>query len=427
MGRDWLAETVDERFKGFAPSIYGRRLGDLVRDRVTLFDGSFTPPVMVLKNSALRHNIETMAGYCREHGVELAPHGKTTLAPQLWERQLAAGAWGISVATPTQVALCRAAGVPRVLLANELVDPPSIAWILAELGRDPAFDFLCYVDSVAGVRLLADGIRGARAGRPLDVLIEIGHARGRTGCRNPSQARDVARAAAGLDGLRVVGVAGFEGGLGHGLSSEVLGAVDSFLETMHAAAAELAGDGLIVDRGEGILLSAGGSLFFDQVTEVLTRPLPGGQRSRCVLRSGCYVTHDSGFYQRLSPFTRPGADVNRSLRPALEAWGQVLSRPEDGLAIAGVGRRDVSFDAGLPMPQLVRRPGLETTLDATACSVTNLNDQHAFVAVPNGTDIQVGDWISFGVSHPCTAFDKWHLLPEVDDDYTVVDFVHTYF
>lgn len=105
----------------------------------------------------------------------------------------------------------------------------------------------------------------------------------------------------------------------------------------------------------------------------------------------------------------------------------MLSRPEDGLAIAGVGRRDVSFDAGLPMPQLVRRPGLETTLDATACSVTNLNDQHAFVAVPNGTDVQVGDWISFGVSHPCTAFDKWHLLPEVDDDYTVVDFVHTYF
>jgi D-serine deaminase-like pyridoxal phosphate-dependent protein len=110
MSRDWLAETVDERFKGFAPSVYGRRLGDLVRDRVTLFDGSFTPPIMILKNSALRHNIETMAGYCREHGVELAPHGKTTLAPQLWERQLAAGAWGISVATPAQVALCRAAG-----------------------------------------------------------------------------------------------------------------------------------------------------------------------------------------------------------------------------------------------------------------------------------------------------------------------------
>ena len=427
MNRDWLAETVDQGMKGFAAQAWGRRPAELVADRASLFDGAFTPPVMVLRSGALRQNIETMASFCRDHGVELAPHGKTTMAPQLFHRQLAAGAWAITAATPAQVAVCRAAGVPRVLLANELVDPTSIDWIVAELARDPAFDFLCYADSIAGVQLLADAVRRARTDRPLDVLIEIGHDRGRTGCRTSGQARDVAGAAATVEGLRVVGVAGYEGGLGRELSDEVLGAVDAYLETIHATASELARDGLIVDRGEGIILSAGGSVFFDRVAAVLRRPLAGGQRSLCVLRPGCYVSHDSGTYQRLSPFTRAGADPRYDLTPALEAWGSVLSLPEPGLAIVGLGRRDVSFDIGLPVPTTVRRRGRRMASDATACSVTSLNDQHAFVTVPDGIDAAVGDWMSFGISHPCTSFDKWRLLPEVDDEYTVVDFVRTFF
>jgi D-serine deaminase-like pyridoxal phosphate-dependent protein len=425
--RDWLAETVDERFKGFSPSVRGRRLGNLVRDGATLFDGTFTLPVMVLKSAALRHNIETMADYCREQGVELAPHGKTTMAPQLFERQLAAGAWAITAATPAQVGVCRTFGVPRVLLANQLVDRGATEWIVRELDGDPAFDFLCYVDSVAGVELLADAV-GTRTGkRPLDLLVEMGHAGGRTGCRTPDQARAIARAAAAIEGLRIVGVAGFEGGLGHELTPAVLDAVDSFLEAIHSAAATLADEGLIVDRGEGIILSAGGSIFFDRVPAVLTRPLPGGRSSLCVLRSGCYVSHDSGLYERLSPFTRPGSDGRRRLQPALEVWGQVLSTPENGLAIVGIGRRDVSFDQGLPVPQAIRRPGSAAFADAGSCSVRILNDQHAFVDAPVGTDVAIGDWMSFGISHPCTSFNKWRLLPEVDEDYRVVDFVHTYF
>jgi D-serine deaminase-like pyridoxal phosphate-dependent protein len=422
-----LGMVIGPGQKGFGPPAFGRPLEALVRDRVNLFDGTFAPPVMVLKSSALANNIEAMAEYCRDRAIELAPHGKTTLAPQLFRRQLAAGAWAITVATPAQVALCRAAGVPRVLLANELVDPSSIGWVLGQLRDNPAFDFLCYVDSVAGVQLLADGIRQARPGRPLDVLIELGHAAGRTGCRTPEQALDVARAAASVAGLRVVGVAGYEGGLGRELSDDVFGRVDAFLATIHATAAELATRGLVSDGGEGIILSAGGSVFFDRVAAVLGRPLPDGHRSRCVLRSGCYVAHDSGAYAALSPFTRPGAALAGTLQPALEAWGEVLSRPEAGLAIVGLGRRDVSFDMGLPIPKGVRGSGRTRAVDVTVAGVTSLNDQHAYVAIPTGTDIRVGDWMSFGISHPCTSFDKWQLLPEVDDDYRVVDVIRTHF
>jgi hypothetical protein len=156
------AERIDARFKGLAPSTFGMSLDELAAARPGLFDGAFTPPVMVLREEALRHNIETMARYARASGVEHAPHGKTTLAPRIFDLQLEAGAWGISVGTASQVVLCRAFGLSRVLLANELVDPAAIDWVLRELEVDPGFEFLAYLDSLDGVRLIAERLPTAR-------------------------------------------------------------------------------------------------------------------------------------------------------------------------------------------------------------------------------------------------------------------------
>ncbi len=392
---------------------------------------------MTLRRSALEHNISTMARFCRDRGVDLAPHGKTTMAPRIWRRQLAAGAWAITVATPEQIVACRRADVPRVFLANELVDAATIAWLRAELDADPSFDFVCYADSVAGVERLASALAGTAAPsgartRPFDVLVEIGFADGRTGCRTLEQVVEVAQAVAAAPGLRVVGVAGFEGGIGMDLTPAVFVAVDDFLGRIHAAAAELINRDLVTDRGGGIILSAGGSIFFDRAAEILTKPLPGGRRPHCVIRSGCYVTHDSGFYERMSPFSRPGADPTYTLVPALEVWGEVLSNPEPGLALVGIGRRDVPFDLGMPIPRswrdAPRSAGRSAQLrDASDSTVRALNDQHAYVMLGPETSVRPGDWMSFGISHPCTAFDKWRLLLEIDDQHRVVDIVETQF
>jgi len=434
--------------KGLAPGSNAASLDDIVRRRPSLFEGDFAPPVMTINRAAIDHNVATMARFCRDRGVDVAPHGKTSMAPQLWRRQLAAGAWGITVATPQQIAVCRQAKVPRVLLANELVDGATIEWLAGELAADPGFAFLCYVDSVAGVELLASAIDRATgrrtaqpaagsatgpttaggAARPFDLLVEVGFADGRTGCRTVDQVVEVARAAAAHPTLRVVGTAGFEGGIGADLTPAVFVAVDDFLGRIHAAAAELVARDLVADPGGGVILSAGGSIFFDRAAEILTKPLPGGRHPHCVLRSGCYVTHDSGFYARMSPFSRPGADPAYTLRPALEAWGEILSHPEPGLALVGLGRRDVPFDLGMPRPALLRPTGSTRLFrDVSGCSVRALNDQHAFVDLADGVRVAPGDWMSFGISHPCTAFDKWRLVPEIDDEHRVLGFVETHF
>ena len=410
-----LDERIDWRFKSFPtePPTTIRQVGER---EWNVIGGDFLMPVMVLKQSALRHNIETMAALCERYGASLAPHGKTSMSPQLTQMQLDAGAWGVTAATTSQVRVWRAFGAQRVLLANELVEPGSIRWVAQELRRDPGFEFYCLVDSEAAVRLLEGTLEKAGAGRPLQVLLEMGIPGGRTGCRTREEARLVADEVARSPHLALAGVEGFEG------IRDNLPEVDEFLEEMRGVVNELDQAGLFGDAAD-VLVTAGGSAFPDRVIPAfdgLPNPV------HVVLRSGCYLTHDAAHYKHLSPFGGRLAGTD-PLEEALEVWGVVLSLPEPGLALLGFGKRDVPYDLELPMPRLVKRHGQGLRPLQAGASIAALNDQHAYMKVPAGEDLAVGDLVGCGISHPCTAFDKWRLLPVVDGDYNVVDAVLTYF
>jgi D-serine deaminase-like pyridoxal phosphate-dependent protein len=365
-----------------------------------------------------------MARYCSARGVSLAPHGKTTMAPQLFARQLAAGAWGMTAASVEHARIYRAFGVSRILLANELVRTDEARWVLGEMAADPTFDLLCYVDSQSGARILSDVF--ANASRPLRVLIELGSPGGRTGCRTNADALAVGRAVAASPGLLLAGTAGFEGILGADRTAGSLEAVDAFCDRL----AEV-GEALLGSRGKAgseFVISAGGSAFPDRVVERLLPFAKAHPEARVVIRSGCYVTHDDGFYDRVSPFsTREAEPGVPRLHPALELWGAVLSRPEPGLAVLGFGKRDAPFDLGLPVPHAVRSRVGARPRAAPSMSVTKLNDQHAYLTLPADDPLEPGDLVGCGVSHPCLAFDRWPLIPAVDEDYNVVGAIRTFF
>jgi D-serine deaminase-like pyridoxal phosphate-dependent protein len=381
--------------------------------RPGLHTAGLTYPLLTVRESALRNNIAAMAGYCGRAGVALAPHGKTAMSPELAARQLAHGAWGITAATIGQLQVYRAFGFPRLLLANELADQEGIAWLAAELAADPGFEAYCYVDSLDGVRILDQALQRHPAGRRLPVLVEIGHAEGRTGCRTDEQALAVAKAADATGTLTVAGVAGYEGTIAGGEP-----AIAAFCRRLRA----------LGDAIGAAIVTAGGSAYFDIVTGALTGA--GGDLDRgeaqVILRSGAYLTYDHGFYGTVSPAGRgtPGAPA---LRPALELWAQVLSRPEPGLALLGAGRRDVGFDKGLPVPLRVRRTDGGRQSAGPGWAVTELNDQHAFLRVDPDAALAPGDVVALGISHPCTTLDKWRALVVVNDDETVIDMVHAFF
>lgn len=386
-------------------------------------DPSSSWPLLTLDEAALDHNIATVAGAFAAAGVEHAPHVKTHMSGAIWARQAPAG-WGFTVATPVQLRTALGWGVPaagrRGFLANELVDPREIAWLRTALTDGTADEVWVYVDSVRGVELLADGFAGAARETiaRLGVLVELGVPGGRTGVRTGADA--VALAGRVHDvGLRLVGVAGYEGPVAGGTSEEELAAVGQWCDGLREVGAQVAG---LVDGP--VVLSAGGSAFADVVSRHLAVPVRdtagGAVPTRVVLRSGAYVTHDHGHYLHADPWTRMGV---APLRPAITVWASVLSAPELGLVICGLGRRDVSFDIDLPTPLVARIPDAAGRLgeprELTGVRVTALNDQHAYLAVDPGADavLEPGDVIGFGISHPCTTLDKYRtaLVTRGDD------------
>jgi D-serine deaminase-like pyridoxal phosphate-dependent protein len=385
-------------------------------------------PLLVLRETALRQNIEEMARYCAAAGVDLAPHGKTTMAPQLFARQLSAGAWAVTAATVGHMQAYRAFGIQRILLANELTDRAGIGWLAAEMAADPGFDCYVYADSIDGARLLDEVLRAGRPGRRLPVLVELGYPGGRTGCRTIQQAVAVAEAVRSAGSLRLAGAAGYEGSIGHDSSPATLDAVAAFCRELRKLGELLRG--LAPDSAD-FIISAGGSSFFDVVAAELAAAGPGGDGYRVVLRSGAYITHDHGLYAGIAPGGADGSGgaggrTGPALTPAFELWAQVLSRPEPGLALLCAGRRDVAFDAGMPVPLRVRRRGGQQD-GPQGMRVTRLDDQHAYLTVPGESELAPGDLLCLGISHPCTTFDKWRVIPVVDDNYQVVDAIHTFF
>jgi D-serine deaminase-like pyridoxal phosphate-dependent protein len=412
-----LADTVDSHDKALWPAGGARTAEEYVREGHSLFDGSISWPVMVLRREALETNLAALAAFCTRHGLDFAPHGKTSMAPALFERQLAAGAWGITVATAQQALVARAAGVRRVLLAHELLDATALAWAADELTRDPGFWFACLVDSAPGVEAAARAGRDAGLAGGLPVLVDVGYPAGRTGVRDAAQARALAELVARTDGVALAGVSAYEGGLTDA------DAVRAYLGGVRAVAGELRRDGLLA---EGAIVTAGGSSWFDLVAEAFDAHWAASAGLRPVLRSGAYLSHDDGIYRERTPFLRIPEEGH--LDAALELWAQVVSAPEPGLALAGFGRRDAPVDSGMPVPLRLRAAAAAQERDIRGLvEVVKLDDQHAYLRLEPGVELHPGDLVRFGISHPCTAFDKWRAIPVVDVDDRVVDVVRTYF
>ncbi|MFG2325366.1 amino acid deaminase [Streptomyces sp. NPDC048568] len=426
-GTDALArlaeEHVDHRFKGLPPDADGLTVAELAGQRRNLFTDGFATPVLALSAERLEHNLALMETYAARHGLAFAPHGKTSMAPQLFHRQIEHGAWGITLAVPHQVRVARAFGVGRIFLANELVDAAALRWIAAELEADPDFRFVCYVDSVRGVELMDAALTDAGAGRPVDVVVELAAGDGaRTGARTEADCAAVADAVAGTRTLRLAGVAGYEGEVPDADPERV----HAWLRRLVALAADFDKAGRFGAGGlDEIVLSAGGSAWFDAVADVFAE-VPGLSLPVLkLLRSGAYVSHDDGHYREVTPFNRVPAEG--ALEPAFRLWSQVVSRPSSEQAFANAGKRDAAYDLDLPFAQVVRPADGGPERPATGITVTGLSDQHAWLRTAPEAELAVGDWLGLGLSHPCTSFDKWQLIPVAEADGTVVEYIRTFF
>lgn len=422
---------VDGRTKGLPGALKATPLAEIGGQGWNLLRHDLPLPAAVLDIDALTHNGMWIGAVTKHYGVSLCPHGKTTMTPQLFHRQLEDGCWGITLSTQHQVAVARHYGVSRIFLANQIMDPTFLAYIAEAQETDAAFDFYFLIDSVEGVELIRRTAEGRTHHRPFQVLIEMGDPDGRTGCQTLEEALALAeRVKAMPSSAVIVGIEGFEGSIRGENMTQIEERVVAFLRLMNDTALEIEARDLF--GGREILLTAGGSSFFDLVARTLTQARFRSP-SRVVLRSGCYITHDAGMYaeQVARAIERSPELAALAIRPrqALTVWATVQSRPADDVLYLNVGRRDVSYDAHLP--RLLgyvddRQPDTVIALDGSYETI-RLYDQHACVQCPKDSPLRPGMMVQLGISHPCTTFDKWDVLGVVDGRQNIVGAIKTFF
>ena len=407
MEQNFKKQTIEISNKGFPLNSYGKTVEHFLASKPNIFSAGFQFPIMVLKDNALKHNIDRMARFCKSVGAELAPHVKTTMSPQIAQMQVDAGAFALTIANFWQAEIFRSFGFKKLIIANEVLDPSAIAAI-SELNGKQAAEIIFYVDSLAGLEIVKkhtskDGIQ--------NLFIEIGTDNGRGGVRDLDLVTQIAKNISEDPRLKLRGVTGFEGAVPNAArTSAGEDSVTKFCQKIVAAA----NNAFPYKSESEFIISAGGSAYFEIVASELNK---FDKPKILLLRSGGYVTHDSRYYEEIYPFR----DSDDLLLPAIEVWAQVISAPEKDFGVLNLGKRDVGCDLHNPIP--VAR--YSDKLSKFSGEIEKLNDQHGFMR--SQEKFAVSELIGLGISHPCTTFDKWRLIPLVNDNYDVVDCIHTFF
>ena len=405
---NWSSTTViEDKFKGFPIDSYGKTLEQFLATNPNLFTANFQFPIMVLKESAVKNNIAQMMSFCNSVDAQLAPHVKTTMSPQLAQMQVAAGATALTVANFWQGRIFLKHGFKNLIIANEVLDPTAIAEI-AKINKQKQAEIIFYVDSMLALEIIQ---KYTPSEGEQNLFIEIGTENGRGGVRELSLVEQLAQRIKADKRLNLIGVTGFEGAVpdaARGRRGEKK--ISKFCQKI-VAAAELA---YPYKSDQPFVISAGGSAYFDIVARELNK---FEKPRRLLLRSGGYITHDHKYYEEIYPF----ALSDRSFQPAIEVWAQVISKPEKDFGVLNLGKRDIGNDLHNPIPI----KSYDGQVKSFSAVIEKLNDQHGYLR--GKQEFSLAQLIGLGISHPCTTFDKWGLIPLVNDDYDLIDCLQTFF
>lgn len=394
-------------------------------------DGAMSLPLLSLDLETYAANKAMMFEVCRVSGCEIAPHAKTPMSPVLARDLVESGAWGVSVADMRQAEVMLSHGLQKLLIANQIGGHSAARRLAGLLSAFPQADIHLFVDSVE----LLDGLVQAwkdNASLPvLKLLVEIGCGRGGV---NSNAELDRLLAAVGTVGEKrivLAGVAAYEGTANRPVEAELLANLDDLFSRV---AYGLQAVRRLVRIGRPLILSMGGSMLFDHVIGRTRHMLTEDGNATLLLRSGaCFFSDNGPIRARFGAMAARGllgpelcGKIGGSFAPALRLWAEVLSSNGPNDVICGVGMRDAAHDQGLPVPLALWRDGKRLVVLGDGAAVTKLNDQHAFVHVPEYT-VLPGDVIEFGVRHPCTTIDKHNVIFGLDGDGAVSVALRTFF
>ncbi|MDX8465679.1 alanine racemase [Mesorhizobium sp. VK23B] len=401
------SEQLDHTVRGIPPGV---DIPDraVATQRWAPADGSMALPVLTMDMEAFASNAKAFLEFAADEGVDLAPHAKTPMIPEIAASLVERGAWGATVANTQQLAVILGGGIRNIIFASPPGGAIGCAHLAKTLSLYPGSNVYVFLDSFETVNALCSALK-QNPGTTAYGLIEVGF--GRTGARTLERCleiRDAIRETGGA--IRLGGIATYEAAAITATESSAATFARLFRLVADAYASVVAE----TRSDEPVIISAGGSVYFDEVIHALKPLVVERRESKLVLRSGALFFSDDGLYQRaFSAMAERGlaTPIARAVRPTLSLWAEVISVPEDRLAIAGFGMRDAPNDQGLPIVRRVLRDGKAVEIDPSLLpQVDKLNDQHAFLVGRSVGRLKVGDIIELGISHPCTALQRWRVV-----------------
>jgi D-serine deaminase-like pyridoxal phosphate-dependent protein len=294
-------------------------------------------PALLVDLDRFERNVRKMADHVKAVGKKIRPHAKTHKCPEIAHRQIAAGAVGVCVAKVGEAEAMAAAGVRNLLITTEVVGPEKIGRLLKVLDRNP--ETLVVVDHPDNVQEL--GAAMARAGRVLNVLVDVEVGGRRTGVEPGEPALDLAKRVGGQRQLNLRGLQGYAGHCAHVEGWEARRrASHRWMGRLMKTRALFERNGLPVEIVTG---GSSGTFDIDVELEGLTE-----------LQSGSYCVMDLD-YRRIGGKNGPAYD---QFEMALTVLTTVVSRPSAELAIVDAGFKSFSTDRPF-VPEAVEAPGLE--------------------------------------------------------------------
>lgn len=277
-------------------------------------------PALLLDLDLMERNIARMAEAFRSLSAKLRPHAKTHKTPIIGQKQIAAGAIGITCAKLGEAEVMVEGGIRDVLIANQIVGAPKIRRLISLAHHA---NLTVAVDDARNVEELSQAAQAAQVS--LRVLVEVNVGLNRCGVQPGEPALILARQVASAPGLKFAGLMGYEGHLVFVPSLEerahrVHTDLQALIETVNLIEAQ----GLPVE-----IVSAGGT-----GTALLTGRLPRITE----IQAGSYVFMD-GRYKTIE-----GVDFDC----ALTLLTTIVSRPRPDRIIVDAGMKTLTHEFGLP-------------------------------------------------------------------------------
>lgn len=401
---------------------------DIIGSKPT--DGSLALPLLTVDLDTYRSNRDRFLALISAYGANVAPHAKTPMCPEIAIDLIDAGASGATAADLFQAEILLQSGVLNVLIANQIGGFAAAGRLRMLVDAFPLAEITCCADSAQAASNLVQSFKG-RVGDSLKVFVEVGA--GRTGARTKEAASEIIDILSTSSEIVLAGVSTYEG--------SIVGATPEIFDANMAALFDLVAETFALIREahpeQALHVSAGGSVHFDRVIAAFASLCDTDGNATLLLRSGAIFFSDHGVYKRgyqsiderrLLVLSGVAFKASETFLPAMRIWAEVISVPEMELAIVGMGMRDVSFDQDMPVALRLYRDGklIEADLVSSA-KVTKLNDQHAFLFFENAAGFAIGDIIEFGISHPCTCFDRWRTFYGIDASGRIERLYRTFF